>query len=358
MKNKFHFQAVQGAEPLYRQVAEYLKKLIVSGDISYGERLPSEQELAELLSVSRLTLRKGLSILIAQNLIFQVPHHGTFVSEGQNRHLRLGVVWRSNASGTESSYISGLLLAVSQAASAYPDTEIVFINPREKSLRNFADQVAGSRCDGLIVPVGSSDFAAILDDSKFDSLPICYINCYTSSLNGMRYNVTTGENAIRQGLAFLMAHGHRRIAYISQESSCGTLQVRNKNFLENAPSEAISVISKSRSSWFELSRQEVKKLCLSADAPTAILTPGVQFSSGVWHGLVDCGMRIPEDISFLGFDNMDQFFPMLSTLEQPVNDMAAQAVALVHDSALGKVFRNHTYYFEPVIRDRGSVRKI
>jgi GntR family transcriptional regulator len=71
MKTKFHFQAVPGAGPLYRQVAEYLKELIVSGDIAYGERLPSEQELAELLSVSRLTLRKGLSILIAQNLIFQ-----------------------------------------------------------------------------------------------------------------------------------------------------------------------------------------------------------------------------------------------------------------------------------------------
>lgn len=358
MKTNFNFQIKNSSDPLYRQVAEYLRSQIVSGKLAPGERLPPEQELAEHLSVSRLTLRKGLGILIAQNLITQIPHHGTFVSEQQKRHLRIGIVWKPNNSGIESSYVSSLLLAICQAASLYPNTEIVFLNRWEKSPAQRVAYISNSRCDGLILPTGSGNFDPVLDDAKFDSIPICTINNQSQNFSGMRYNVALEPDAIKTAVRYLTDRGHSKIAYISKEENNSTLKNRNRSFLESAPKEAIPLISDARIPWFEYARRTAIKLCQSPAPPTAIVTPGAHFSSGVWHGLMECGKKIPADISVLGFDNVADSFPRLSTIDQPIAEMAAQAMSLVHDSALGKVFRNHIYYFQPIISDRGSIRKI
>ena len=47
-------------EPVYKQVAQFLKKCILSGTWQDGMRLPPEKELAAQLAINRMTLRKSL----------------------------------------------------------------------------------------------------------------------------------------------------------------------------------------------------------------------------------------------------------------------------------------------------------
>jgi GntR family transcriptional repressor for pyruvate dehydrogenase complex len=54
---------------LYLDVAERLRQAILSGDLSAGERLPSERELARRFAVSRTSLREALRQLQAQGLL-------------------------------------------------------------------------------------------------------------------------------------------------------------------------------------------------------------------------------------------------------------------------------------------------
>lgn len=56
-------------EPAYKQVADQLRRSIVTGQLGYGTRLPREEELIELFGVSRPTLREALRVLASQNLI-------------------------------------------------------------------------------------------------------------------------------------------------------------------------------------------------------------------------------------------------------------------------------------------------
>ena len=57
--------------PLYIQIAESLLNQIESGELSAGDRLPSERRLSKTLGVNRLTLRQALSRLEAQGVIIR-----------------------------------------------------------------------------------------------------------------------------------------------------------------------------------------------------------------------------------------------------------------------------------------------
>lgn len=68
-------------QPLYQQVAEYIKQLIVERRWLPGEMLPSEFKLADEFSVSQGTVRKALTLLTDTRIVTRRQGVGTFVSE-------------------------------------------------------------------------------------------------------------------------------------------------------------------------------------------------------------------------------------------------------------------------------------
>lgn len=79
------------AEPMYRQIAEDLRRKIESGGLAPGSMLPSEIELREQYMVSRNTLRDAMKWLTTRGLIVTRPGVGTFVAEKFTRFtVRLG----------------------------------------------------------------------------------------------------------------------------------------------------------------------------------------------------------------------------------------------------------------------------
>ncbi len=61
------------------QVAERIVKMIENGELSEGDRLPSEPEFAKMLGISRGVLREGLAQLKAQGIISRKPKDGTYI---------------------------------------------------------------------------------------------------------------------------------------------------------------------------------------------------------------------------------------------------------------------------------------
>lgn len=68
-------------EPLYHQVVDEIRQHIASGRWSPGERVPSERQLAEILGVSRITVRHAVRLAVEAGLLEQRPGVGTFVRE-------------------------------------------------------------------------------------------------------------------------------------------------------------------------------------------------------------------------------------------------------------------------------------
>lgn len=74
-------KSIEKRESLSRQVFEQLKKEIIIGRWKPGEKIPSENELSEMLNVSRVTVREALQTLVALDLLEKKQGEGTFVKE-------------------------------------------------------------------------------------------------------------------------------------------------------------------------------------------------------------------------------------------------------------------------------------
>jgi GntR family transcriptional regulator len=68
-------------EPLYRKIAESLRKQIESGELSPGQQLRTELELREHYGSSRNTVRDAIKLLTTLGLVETRPGQGTFVVE-------------------------------------------------------------------------------------------------------------------------------------------------------------------------------------------------------------------------------------------------------------------------------------
>ena len=62
-------------------VVQRIKELLQQGELKAGSRLPPERELAEMLSISRPSLRTALKALSVMGIIRAKPGAGTFIAE-------------------------------------------------------------------------------------------------------------------------------------------------------------------------------------------------------------------------------------------------------------------------------------
>ncbi len=65
--------------PRYAQVYSALREWVYNGTYGPGAQLPTESDICEMFSVSRITTRKALDILVDEGLVVRQPGRGTFV---------------------------------------------------------------------------------------------------------------------------------------------------------------------------------------------------------------------------------------------------------------------------------------
>ena len=69
--------------PLYRQIADTIREKIHDGEYKVGEALPTEAQLRESFSVSRVTIRQALKLLIENEELESIQGSGTYVKENK-----------------------------------------------------------------------------------------------------------------------------------------------------------------------------------------------------------------------------------------------------------------------------------
>lgn len=68
------------ARPIYEQVKDGLRKLVVTGAIREGEKLPSVRVLASSLAINPNTIQKAYEALEAEGYVYSVPGKGSFAA--------------------------------------------------------------------------------------------------------------------------------------------------------------------------------------------------------------------------------------------------------------------------------------
>lgn len=67
-------------KPIYEQIKDNIKQLIVTGALSEGEKLPSVREMAQSTSINPNTIQKAYRDLENEGFIYSVPGKGSFVA--------------------------------------------------------------------------------------------------------------------------------------------------------------------------------------------------------------------------------------------------------------------------------------
>ncbi len=91
--------------PLYRQLEDAIRRIILNGDIATGKRLPASRQLARDLGVSRLTVKNVYEQLVSERFLVSRPGAGTYVAKIASSEL-LPMAKQPLRHNTESSSLS------------------------------------------------------------------------------------------------------------------------------------------------------------------------------------------------------------------------------------------------------------
>ena len=83
---------------------------------------------------------------------------------------------------------------------------------------------------------------------------------------------------------------------------------------------------------YQSGMEAMRELLALDEPPTAVFAASDEMAVGVIHAVQDAGKRVPEDISVIGFDNIDiasMVRPLLSTIAQPMYDIGAVSMRLL-----------------------------
>ncbi len=92
------YQQIQSAR-LYEQIVDQIESEVLSGKLRYGDRLPTERDLAEQFGVSRTAVREAVKALREKGLVQSYPGRGTFITDNTARSVRhsLGFIMKIGA---------------------------------------------------------------------------------------------------------------------------------------------------------------------------------------------------------------------------------------------------------------------
>lgn len=221
-------------------------------------------------------------------------------------------------------FFASVVKGIEQAAG--DDHMVLLVNTNNIKARE--EQVLGAlfgRVDGVIlVPVIEEDEGPSFF-SKF-GLPIVLVDRITH--DGESFDSVLADNAggARMATEHLISHGHTNIAIISGPLSTTPGKLRHDGFIQtmksaHLPVEKTFVIEAdfSQEGGFNAMRQ----LLNGEERPTAVFSANNLMTIGALEAIRESGLRIPEDISIIGFDD----FEMASLITPPLTVIARDAEA-------------------------------
>lgn len=166
------------------------------------------------------------------------------------------------------------------------------------------------------------------------------------------------------GTEYLYSLGHRDILYFGLRKGSVTHQLRADGYVDACRELGIEphiCTSSFPLSSIQTGKTLAKQVFSSAFTHTAIFAAADSLALGVFAAAEESGIRIPEDVSLMGFDNIlyaDLPRIHLTTIEQPKKTMATTAV----DILLEKITDTATSYshriLTPTLIERSTCRRI
>lgn len=226
---------------------------------------------------------------------------------------------------------------ITELNSAGYTTIVVDTMESEQRLSESARSLISRQVDGILaVPCGekgmdlemlSAQIPVVLIDRYYEdtSLPYVTTNNYQGGLDATRH---------------LLSRGHTRISCIQGVQSSMPNKERVRGYMKAMKDEGLAQEIDIIGNEFSVQNGylETKLLMSRQQRPTAIFALSNTIMLGALKAIREAGLRIPEDVALISFDNnlyMDYMTPPITRISQPVEDMAKLAVKILLDKIKG-----------------------
>jgi len=240
-------------------------------------------------------------------------------------------------------YFSGILAGAAEALSEQ-GMQIVLsptMNELEREV-SLVDRIHGLTDGALfILPQESSDELASLLDGGYRFVVLDPLQPLEDRIPSVSAANTSGAD---QAMRHLLQLGHRRIAQITGPLGWVATESRRRGYRAALASAGIlpdPALEVEAIPEIEPGREAAEKLLGLPDRPTAIFAFNDNIAIGAIKAARACGLRVPEDVSVVGFDDVEGatiVSPELTTVRQPLAEMGRTAVSLLNRLLEGQRF--------------------
>jgi DNA-binding LacI/PurR family transcriptional regulator len=324
---------------------------------------PTISDVANLAGVSTATVSRVLSNhsyvsgparTRIEAAIAQLDYRPSSVAQSlkQRRTNLVGVIVRD----INHPYYPAIVRGIETQAHEYGYSMILCngMNDLDRELKYF-DYLASRSVDGMIIASG------LFQQRHYDYLcqsrtPIVLSNVDTYDPNIPSISGEPREAARLAG-QHLVESGYERFAYICGPKELSTAVARRDGFIEGVGSTDVKIVY--GESDVESGRRAIEELADDLGSGLGIAAANDQTAIGAMQAVQRLGFRVPDDIGFIGFDNIDlgQFTsPTLSTMDNNRNLIGMKAMQLLRNVIDGGDGPQHDVV-TPFLIARGSTQR-
>ena len=308
-----------------------------------GMQLPPHRDLAVHYGVSIITINKALSGLVSEGLLYSHVGRGTFVAvrpastAGIAAPVTIGFVLRD----LSSPFFSLVAHAVQQRADAL-GVGLLFASSSNRADRE-EEQIRRLRAFGvhgmLIVSMSRTyRISGAIQQLHDEGYPYVMVS-YTAGDDVPFVGVDLAE-AGYVATSHLLSLGHRRIGYIADRRGSLNGELRGAGY-HRAMAEAGCAVDPAllleysfHGEWddFKSGYALAEQVAAMTDRPDAMFVFNDIGALGFQEGLLDRGVRVPDDIAVVGLDDIElaaRARVPLTTVRQPVDEIGAHALDAV-----------------------------
>ncbi len=299
--------------PLYQVIMKDLKEQIETGVLKPGDQLPTEKELSLKYEVSRITSKRALTELEQSGFINRIQGKGSFVKESKNlatnskRILFLLPFTNDLALGN---FSEGLLPVIQQAGFEVMITSFEFLNTHQG--KDIMEEF-----DGLIYYTNDeTEQLDLLFDLHSENFPVIVLD---KAIHDISFPSVLSDNFSGGKLAcdYLIKMGHQKIGYLfGTTSHPQSTRQRYLGYLQSIKEHQLSFYTTMDDP--DALASQLKKF-ITKHQLTALICENDFTAIDAMNLLRRMGREIPEDISIIGFDDIQAASlvdPPLSTISQ------------------------------------------
>ena len=219
--------------------------------------------------------------------------------------------------------------------------------------QKYVSLLSNSITDGVII-------VAPVTGAFSTDAPIVSIDPLMSDPNYPSVHATNYQGAT-DAMNYLLGLGHTRIGFISGRAELESSNRRLKGYRDAIEKAGLSIDEKLIASGDYTTETGAKcahELLSGENPPSAIFASNDQAAMGVFQVAQEMGIRIPQDLSLIGFDNiMESKYMRLTTVDQFISEMGFVATQILIKLINGEVLDEQTYQMQTQLVIRNSCQE-